>query len=57
MGGGVTLLPGVEMGAEAFVGAGAVVVRDVPAGKVVVGVPARVLRDVPEDELLSSLGL
>jgi acetyltransferase-like isoleucine patch superfamily enzyme len=29
-----------------------VVVRDVPAGKIVVGVPARVLREVPAEELL-----
>jgi acetyltransferase-like isoleucine patch superfamily enzyme len=54
VGGGVTLLPGIEVGAEAFVGAGAVVTRDVPPGKVVVGVPARVLRDVPADELLDA---
>ena len=51
VGGGAILCPGVEIGAEAFVGAGAVVVKDVPAGKVVVGNPARVLRDVPADEL------
>ena len=38
---GVTILPGVEIGEEAIVGAGAVVVRDVPAGAVVKGVPAR----------------
>ena len=42
------------MGEEAFVGAGAVVIADVPPGKVVVGVPARVLRDVPADELLDA---
>jgi acetyltransferase-like isoleucine patch superfamily enzyme len=52
IGGGAVLLPGIEVGEEAFVGAGAVVVRDVPARAVVVGNPARVLRDVPEDELL-----
>ncbi len=37
VGGGVTLLPGIEVGAEAFVGAGAVVTRDVPPGTVVGG--------------------
>jgi UDP-2-acetamido-3-amino-2,3-dideoxy-glucuronate N-acetyltransferase len=46
-------LPGVEIGVDAFVGAGAVVTRDVPARKVVVGNPARILRDVPEEELLN----
>ena len=52
VGGGAILCPGVEIGEEAFVGAGAVVTRDVPPRVVVVGNPARVLRDVPEDELL-----
>ena len=52
VGGGAVLLPGVEIGEEAFVGAGAVVTKDVPPRAVVVGNPARVLRDVPEDELL-----
>jgi acetyltransferase-like isoleucine patch superfamily enzyme len=54
VGGGAVLCPGVEIGAEAFVGAGAVVVHDVPARAVVVGNPARVLRDVPDEELLES---
>jgi acetyltransferase-like isoleucine patch superfamily enzyme len=52
VGGGAILCPGVEIGEEAFVGAGAVVTKDVPPRKVVVGSPARVLRDVPDDELL-----
>jgi acetyltransferase-like isoleucine patch superfamily enzyme len=52
IGGGAVLLPGVEIGEEAFVGAGALVLRDVPPRKVVVGAPARVLRDVAADELL-----
>jgi acetyltransferase-like isoleucine patch superfamily enzyme len=52
IGGGAILCPGVEIGEEAFVGAGAVVTKDVPPRAVVVGNPARVLRDVPEDELL-----
>ena len=53
IGGGAVLCPGVEIGEEAFVGAGAVVIRDVPPGVVVVGNPARVLRDVAEEELLA----
>lgn len=52
IGAGAVLLPGVEIGEEAFVGAGAIVTHNVPARTVVVGNPARVLRPVPEDELL-----
>jgi acetyltransferase-like isoleucine patch superfamily enzyme len=52
VGAGAVLCPAVEIGAEAFIGAGAVVVKDVLPGIVVVGNPARALRDVPEDELL-----
>jgi acetyltransferase-like isoleucine patch superfamily enzyme len=52
IGGGAILCPGIEVGEEAFVGAGAVVTKDVPPRAVVVGSPARVLREVPEDELL-----
>jgi len=52
VGGGAVILPGVEIGEEAFVAAGAVVTRDVPPHKVVWGVPARIVRDVPEDDLL-----
>ena len=54
IGGGAILCPAVEIGEDAFVGAGAVVTKDVPARVVVVGSPARVLRDVPEDELLDA---
>jgi acetyltransferase-like isoleucine patch superfamily enzyme len=52
VGGGAVICPGIEIGEEAFVGAGAVVTKDVPPRVVVVGNPARVLRDVPEHELL-----
>lgn len=38
------LLPGVTVGSHSIVGAGAVVVRDVPEGVVVAGVPARVVK-------------
>ncbi|ASX10898.1 maltose acetyltransferase [Aeromonas dhakensis] len=43
IGGGAILLPGVTIGREAIVGAGAVVTKDVPAGARVAGNPARVL--------------
>ncbi len=52
VGGSVVLLPGVEVGEEAFVAAGAVVTKDVPARGVAIGVPARVVRDVGEEDLL-----
>jgi acetyltransferase-like isoleucine patch superfamily enzyme len=52
IGGGAILLPGIEIGEEAFVGAGAVVLHDVPARGVVVGNPARHIRNVPDEELL-----
>jgi acetyltransferase-like isoleucine patch superfamily enzyme len=52
VGGGAILCPAVVIGEDAFVGAGAVVTKDVPARKLVVGNPARVIRDVPEEELL-----
>jgi acetyltransferase-like isoleucine patch superfamily enzyme len=54
IGGGAILLPGVEVGEEAFVGAGAVVTKDVPPRVIVVGNPARAIREVPEDELLEA---
>jgi len=54
IGGGAILLPGVEIGEEAFVGAGAVVTKDVEARMIVVGNPARVMRPVAEDELLEN---
>jgi acetyltransferase-like isoleucine patch superfamily enzyme len=54
IGGGAVLLPGIEVGEEAFVGAGAVVLRDVPARAVMVGSPARQIREVADEELLQS---
>jgi len=48
IGANCTILPGVEIGENALVGAGSVVVEDVPAGAVVVGNPARVVKSVSE---------
>ena len=53
IGAAAVLLPGIEVGEEAFVGAGAVVLRDVPARAVMVGNPARQLREVSDEELLA----
>ena len=52
VGGGAVIVPGVEIGEEAFVAAGAVVTQDVPARAVVMGVPARFVREVREEDLL-----
>jgi acetyltransferase-like isoleucine patch superfamily enzyme len=48
IGANATLLPGVVIGEDALVGAGAVVVRDVPSGAVVAGNPARVIRQIAD---------
>ena len=40
------ILPGVTIGDRSVIGAGSVVVRDVPAAKVVAGNPARIIRDL-----------
>ena len=48
IGANATLLPGVVIGQDALVGAGSVVVRDVPDGAVVVGNPARVVREISD---------
>ena len=51
VGGGVVLTPGVVIGEEAFVAAGAVVTRDVGEREVVMGVPGRVVRRVGDEDL------
>jgi acetyltransferase-like isoleucine patch superfamily enzyme len=52
IGGAVVITPGVEVGEEAFVAAGAVVTKDVPPRGVVIGVPGRVMREVPDADLI-----
>lgn len=52
VGGGVTVCPGVQIGEEAFVAAGAVVTHDLPARSVAMGVPARVVREVSDSDTL-----
>ena len=52
VGAGAVICPGVEIGEESYVAAGAVVAADVPARVVVLGVPARAVREVPDADLL-----
>ncbi len=54
VGGGAVLVPGVDIGEEAFVAAGALVTKDVAARDVVMGVPARVIRQVSDEDLLEN---
>jgi acetyltransferase-like isoleucine patch superfamily enzyme len=52
VGAGAVLVPGVEVGEEAFIAAGAVVTRDVADRAVVMGVPGRYVRKVSNEDLL-----
>jgi len=45
IGAGATILPGVTIGENAIVAAGAVVSRDVPAKTIVAGIPAKVIKE------------
>lgn len=54
VGGAARILPGIEVGEEAFVATGAVVTRDVPPRTLVMGVPARHVRDVSDEELIEN---
>lgn len=50
LGGGAIVCPGVTIGRDTVVGAGAVVTKDLPAGVVAAGVPARVIREIGEQD-------
>ncbi len=54
LGANCSIVCGVTIGEHAFVGAGAVVTKDVPPRAVVVGNPARPIREVPREELLDA---
>jgi acetyltransferase-like isoleucine patch superfamily enzyme len=54
VGGAAVIVPGVEIGREAFVAAGAVVTRDVGEREVVMGVPARPVRQVGDGDLIEA---
>lgn len=48
IGAGVNILPGVRIGANSVIGAGAVVVRDIPEGVLAAGNPAGGIRPITE---------
>jgi len=50
IGGNAILLPGVKVGLNSIVGAGAVVTRDVPPNTIVAGNPATVIREILQEE-------
>ena len=47
IGGSVTILPGVSIGDNVTIGAGSVVVRDIPSDSIAVGNPAKVVKTIP----------
>lgn len=49
LGANVTILPGVRIGNNVVIGAGAVVTRDIPDDSLAVGVPARVIKELEND--------
>jgi maltose O-acetyltransferase len=53
LGGGVIVCPGVTIGDDTVVGAGAVVTRDLPSGVVAAGVPARVVREIGDADRIA----
>jgi acetyltransferase-like isoleucine patch superfamily enzyme len=54
IGGGARILPGIEVGEEAFVATGSVVTRNVAPRTLVMGVPAKPVRDVGDEELIQN---
>ena len=51
LGGNVVVTPGVTIGENTVIGAGSVVVNDIPANVVAAGNPCRVVREIREEEI------
>lgn len=56
LGGGVIVCPGVSIGEDTVVAAGAVVAGDLPPGVVATGVPARIVRSIDSRDLVQVPG-
>ncbi|HQC38746.1 MAG TPA: acyltransferase, partial [Thermotogota bacterium] len=52
IGANATVLPGLTIGEDALLAAGSVLTKDLPPGKIFLGVPARYFGDVPEAQWL-----
>lgn len=52
IGGNCTILPGIKIGVESFIGAGSVITKDIPDYVMAIGVPAKVIKKIPENEIL-----
>ncbi|MBQ5849263.1 MAG: sugar O-acetyltransferase [Lachnospiraceae bacterium] len=50
IGGGTIICPGVKIGKNSVIGAGSVVVKDIPPNSIAVGNPCRVIKTLEEDE-------
>ena len=49
IGGSVTILPGVTIGDNVVIGAGSVVVKDIPSNSIAVGNPAKVVKEISKE--------
>lgn len=56
IGGGAVILPGIEIGEDAVIAAGAVVTRNVPSKEIYIGMPAKKYKDTPPEQLLENQG-
>lgn len=52
IGSGAIIMPGITIGKEVFLGAGAVATKDIPAFQIWMGIPAKYVKNVPEEEML-----
>lgn len=50
IGGNVTILPGITIGRNSVIGAGSVVVKDIPANSIAVGNPCRVIKSIEPND-------
>lgn len=55
LGGKVTVVPGVSIGKHSVIGAGSVVIKDIPDDVVAVGNPCRVIRKITEDDKINPI--